>query len=86
MSESMVGINLALSHFVHSSFRLIWGNESANAWVLCDCKSTIRFNADGEIARLPMLTVNADNQRFFAADHVYFPSFGSMFEPDVILH
>jgi hypothetical protein len=33
-----------------------------------------------------MFTVYADNQWFFAAHHIYFPSFGSMFKPYIIFH
>ena len=46
----MDGINFASLHFVHSSFRAMFGNESANALVRSTCESTILFKAEGAIA------------------------------------
>ena len=83
ISDSMAGINFASLHRVHSSLSAGVGNKLAKA-PFCPFGHQRFFLKLKVNCMLPMLAIDADNQRFFAADHIDLPSVRCMFKTNVI--
>ena len=80
----MAGVNLASSHFVHSSVSERLGRDSAKAFVRCTCASTIFRKAEGVIECCQCLQSMQTTRGFLHADNIYFTSVTCMFEAHVI--